>query len=111
MRVAFVQGMAFCRSAVSGLKLAVQNLGRLAFTTIMANILILLGKVEIALVSALSCALFLWQREETGRGLVQWAADGTEAYVDRLISDGSGSDNGDRHDHSRLPPPPHLARL
>ena len=50
---------------MSGFKLVVQNIGRLAFTTIMANILILLGKVEIALVSALSCALVLWQRQES----------------------------------------------
>jgi hypothetical protein len=103
------QGTPFCRSAMSGFKLVVQNIGRLAFTTIMANILILLGKVEIALVSALSCALVLWQRQETGRGLVEWAVDGTEAYLDRLIdTDGSGSDNGEttttchRHHHHIL---------
>eukprot|EP01048_Picozoa_sp_COSAG05_P012987 COSAG05_NODE_1342_length_5140_cov_2.897838_6_plen_66_part_00 len=41
----------------AGLKLAVQNLGRLSFVTIMSKLLILLGKIQIAMVSAITCAL------------------------------------------------------
>ena len=46
-----IWGTPFCESAIRGLKLAVQNLGRLSFVTIMSKLLIVLGKVQIAMVA------------------------------------------------------------
>jgi len=62
-------GTSFWRSAVSGVKLAIQNLGRLAFVTIMSKCLVLLGKLEISVASAFMCALYIWTKDQTGKGM------------------------------------------
>ena len=55
-----IWGRSFCTSALYGLKLAVTNMGRLAFVTILSKCLIILGTVEISVSSAATCAFFIF---------------------------------------------------
>ena len=95
-------GNSFWRSAVDGVKLAVQNLGRLAFVTIMSKCLVLLGKLEIALASAGMTAAYIWTKDQTGKGYslcdtidIEWFCKeeraAAAALVEGLDSGGSGS--------------------
>ena len=63
--VAAIWGRGFCVSALYGLKLAVTNMGRLAFVTILSKCLILLGTIEISVASAGVCALTIYLEDAT----------------------------------------------
>ena len=55
-----IWGRNFCSSAFYGLKLAITNMGRLAFVTILSKCLIFMGTIEISCASAAACAFFVF---------------------------------------------------
>jgi|EP01047_Picozoa_sp_COSAG01_P010933 hypothetical protein len=109
-QTAFIQvalwGTPFCTSAISGFKLAVQNLGRLAFVTIMSKCLVFLGKLEIALASAATCALFIWQKDQTGKGFLFWlklVEDDAEATEQAVLHNNLTGDHVATIDNLHVP--------